>query len=127
MNKQQQKIKENAILYAQKLKEQNQNDKISSQTDTNTIEITSNVITITTETTTETTTESIIIEPTIFDKYRHYIEQVKSNYIRGMTHAEAMEIHRYCEKKLNRQLSIDTSCSKCMLDRIKMFASFEKK
>ena len=64
--------------------------------------------------------------PTIFDKYRHYIKQANSNYISGIKYNEIMEIHRYCERTLKKQLSLDTSCGYCVLNRIKQFASLEK-
>ena len=65
--------------------------------------------------------------PTIFDKYRHYIKQANSNYIQGIKYPEIMEIHRYCERTLKKQLSLDTSCGYCVLNRIKLFASLENK
>lgn len=64
--------------------------------------------------------------PTIFDKYRKYINQSNTNCIQGIKYAEIMEIHRYCERVLNKQLSLDTSCGYCVLNRIKLFASLEK-
>lgn len=64
--------------------------------------------------------------PTIFDKYRHYIKQANSNYISGIKYNEIMEIHRYCERTLKKQLSLDTSCGYCVLNRVKLFSSLEK-
>lgn len=71
--------------------------------------------------------EYIQPEPTIFDKYRHYIKQANSNCIQGIKYSEIMEIHRYVEKVLNKQLGLDTSCGVCVIKRIKQFATLENK
>lgn len=100
MTEKEKKNRENALLYLEKKKEKRLLEK--------------------------ETTETTTLQPSIFDKYRHYIEQVKADYLRGMSYAEAMEIHRYCEKALGRTMGLDTSCGRCMIDRVKMFASLEK-
>lgn len=80
----------------------------------------------TTEVTTifATTTEAPK-EPTIHDKYRHYINMVNGGYLRDITYPESMEILRWVEKKINQQLPIDYSCSSCMFDLVNKFARLE--
>lgn len=57
----------------------------------------------------------------IFEKYDKYIKQVKAGYLRGITYPEAMEILRYCEKRLNRNIPLNFSCNKCVIDLVILF------
>lgn len=66
-----------------------------------------------------------IVEPTIHDKYRKYIDMAKSGYLRGHSYPEIIEMLRYCEKKLNRQIPINLQCSQCLIDLVMMFARLE--
>jgi hypothetical protein len=64
-------------------------------------------------------------EQTIHDKYRKYINQAKSNFIRDLNYASIMEILRWVEKKTGRTMPINTSCSACIIQLIKIFSSLE--
>jgi hypothetical protein len=62
---------------------------------------------------------------TIHDKYRKYKGMVNSGYIRGLTTAEAMEMLRWTENKLNKTLPINHGCGSCMLDLVVNFFRLE--
>lgn len=81
------------------------------------------------EITTTTTTLFIVkeIKVNIHDKYRKYIYQVESGYLRGLEYGEAMDILRWMEKKVGHNIPINYSCSSCMIDLVKRFAAMEKK
>ncbi len=66
-----------------------------------------------------------IQEPTIFDKYRIQLNQVKEGYLR-LDYDQSIEILRWMEKETGRNLPINYSCSTCMLDFMKQFARMEK-
>lgn len=61
----------------------------------------------------------------IHDKFRVYISQYKSGYLRGLSYADAMEILRYCEKKIGKPIPIDYGCGSCMMGLIKTFSNYE--
>jgi hypothetical protein len=63
---------------------------------------------------------------TIFDKYREFINQSKSGYVKGLGYESAMEILRYCEKVLNKKMSMTFSCGICLFNLVKTFAKLEK-
>lgn len=66
-----------------------------------------------------------VVEPTIFDKYRKYINQVKDNYISGLEYSDAIAILRYTENALNKTIPMNTSCPQCMIDLIRIFSRLE--
>ena len=69
--------------------------------------------------------KEVAVEPTIFDKYRKYINQVKDNYISGLEYSDAIAILRYTEGKLNKTIPMNTSCPQCMMDLIRIFSRLE--
>ena len=75
----------------------------------------------------QTEEEVVIVEPTIHDKYRKYIESAKLGYVNGLDRFEIMEILRWTEKKANCTLPINTSCSSCVMDLIRLFSNLENK
>jgi hypothetical protein len=64
--------------------------------------------------------------PTLHEKYAHYITQAKSGYVRGLTYDEALEIHRFIESKIGRDLPFNFSCPNCVLQLLKNFANYAK-
>ena len=73
-----------------------------------------------------TTTSTTIVELTIFDKYRKFINSARSGSVVGLQYEDAMVMLRYIEKKINNQYPINMSCGTCLLELVKTFASFEK-
>lgn len=67
----------------------------------------------------------VVSEPTIFDKYRKYINQVKDNYISGLEYSDAIAILRYTENALNKTIPMNTSCPQCMMDLVRIFSRLE--
>lgn len=60
-------------------------------------------------------------EPTIHEKYAHWITQAQNGYITGLNYEGLMEILRWCEKKIGTQLSLNMQCNTCIMDLIKLF------
>ena len=69
----------------------------------------------------------VVKAETIFDKYRTHIQSSKDGYVRNLTYPEAMEMLRHIEKKTNRKLGLNLSCSSCTIDLVKMFSRLENK
>lgn len=65
--------------------------------------------------------EPQVVEPTIYDKYDKYIKEVELGYLSSVSYAEAMEILRYCESKMNINIPLNMSCGSCIMDLIKLF------
>lgn len=64
-------------------------------------------------------------EPTIHDKYRKWIIQVDNGYATGLHWDGLMEIIRWCESRLNRQIAINPNCNTCIIDLLKLFKKLE--
>ena len=72
----------------------------------------------------------IIPEPkqeTIHDKYRLYINQANSGFLRGCEYPKLMDMLRYVEKKIGHNLALNMQCPACLIDLVKMFARLEDK
>lgn len=69
----------------------------------------------------------IVIEPTIHDKYRLYINQANSGFLRGCEYPKLMDMLRYVEKKIGHNLALNMQCPACLIDLVKMFARLEDK
>lgn len=69
----------------------------------------------------------IVIEPTIHDKYRLYINQANSGFLRGCEYPYLMDMLRYIEKKIGHNLALNMQCPACLIDLVKMFARLEDK
>jgi len=67
----------------------------------------------------------IIYTESIHDKYRSFIDQSKSGYLRGFEYPIAMEILRWCENKIGRSIPLNMSCGSCLLDLVKLFTNLE--
>jgi hypothetical protein len=65
------------------------------------------------------------MEETIHDKYRKHIEQVTSGYCR-LDAGQAIEILRWCESKLGKNIPMNLSCGTCILDLMRLFIRLEK-
>lgn len=57
----------------------------------------------------------------LINRHAKHIASAKSGYIRDVTYEESMEIHRYIEKRLNRNIPLNHSCSTCVLDMYLLF------
>lgn len=64
-------------------------------------------------------------EQTIHEKYEKYINQVKDGYIKGLPYSDAIEILRFCEKKIGKDIPMNTNCASCMIDLIKLFINLK--
>ena len=74
--------------------------------------------------------EEVIPEPkqeTIHDKYRLYINQANSGFLRGCEYPYLMDMLRYVEKKIGHNLGLNMQCPACLIDLVKMFARLEDK
>ena len=69
--------------------------------------------------------KEVVVEPTIFDKYRKFLNQVKDNYISGLEYGDIMAMLRYTEEKLNKTIPMNTSCPQCVMDLIRIFSRLE--
>lgn len=65
-------------------------------------------------------------EPTIHDKYRKHINQVKDGYLRGLDYDQGMEILRWMEKETGHTIPMNFSCGTCLIDLIIRFSNLEK-
>lgn len=68
-----------------------------------------------------------VVEQTIFDTYRKYINMANSNYIHDLQYGDAMKILRYIEKQIGHNISFSMSCASCVIDLVKMFSRLENK
>ena len=80
----------------------------------------------------KTLLDEIVVEPviqpeTIHDKYRTYINQANSGFLRGCEYPKLMEMLRYVEGKIGHQLGLNMQCPACLIDLVKMFARLEDK
>lgn len=75
----------------------------------------------------EVVKEEVVVEPTIFDKYRKHINTSNDGYVRDLTYPKAMEMLRYVEKHTNRKMGLNMSCGACVVDLVKMFGRLENK
>jgi hypothetical protein len=66
-------------------------------------------------------------EPTIHDRFRKYILQVSSGYLRDLSYADAMVMLRWMENKTGHTIPINYSCGNCVMDLVKMFSRLEEK
>lgn len=64
-------------------------------------------------------------DPKLYDKYRHYVNQVKSGYVRGVKYEEAIEVLRYVEKRVGHSIPLNFSCNTCVFDLFKLFTNIE--
>lgn len=76
--------------------------------------------------------EEVIIIPepkqeTIHDKYRLYINQANSGFLRGCEYPYLMEMLRFVESKIGHNLALNMQCPACLIDLVKMFARLEDK
>lgn len=66
-----------------------------------------------------------IVEPRVYESlhnmYAPLIAKAKEGYISGYTHADIMQILRYCEKKTGKELPINTTCAPCVIDLVLLF------
>ena len=78
---------------------------------------------------TVTTGETIkpVVEQTIFDEYRKFIDQANAGYIHNLQYSDAMKMLRYVEKIIGHNISFSMSCPACMIDLVKMFGRLENK
>lgn len=61
------------------------------------------------------------------DKYRKYLDMVNSGYIRDISYEEAMDMLRWCEKRVGRTIPFTFSCGSCLYDLVQLFSRLEKK
>lgn len=66
-----------------------------------------------------------IPEPTIYDKYNTQITEYIKNGTTQLTYAQAMEILRYCERKIGSQIPINMSCQSCVDDMFGLFVKLK--
>ena len=61
----------------------------------------------------------------IHDKYREYINQAKSGYVRGISYTEFLEIVQWISKTIGRDIASDWNCPNCVINTLKNFAQLE--
>lgn len=66
------------------------------------------------------TPEQIYLEDLI-NRHSNHLKTAKAGYIRDVTYAETMEIHRYIDKALGRDSGMNHSCASCVLEMYKLF------
>ena len=69
----------------------------------------------------------VVVEPSIFDKYRKHINTVKQGYIRDLDYASAMEILRYIQDITGSRIGLNMSCGACMIGLLEMFSRLKDK
>lgn len=69
--------------------------------------------------------EQPVVQQTIHEKYKKYIDQARSNYITGISYFEMMDMVGYISKKIGRNYPLNASCSSCIIQMIKYFASLK--
>lgn len=63
----------------------------------------------------------------IHDKYREYVNQAKSGYVRGITYTEFLEIVQWISRTIGRDIASDWNCPNCVINTLKNFAQLEPK
>jgi hypothetical protein len=71
--------------------------------------------------------EPVIIQPTIYDKFDKYVKQAQAGFIRDLNYSDAVEILRYCERQLNRNIPFNMSCATCVLQLVQLFINLKPK
>ena len=73
------------------------------------------------------TPTEVIVEPTIYDKYADVIKGYDDGVVRGMTYSIGMEILRYCERVIGKEIPMNLNCNTCVYDLIKLFVNLKNK
>ncbi len=63
----------------------------------------------------------------IYDTYSTYIFQAQRDYLMNFNHQDIVKIHQYVDRKTKRTTGLDTSCPRCVLKLLKLFASLKYK
>lgn len=71
--------------------------------------------------------KEVVVEETIFDKYRNLINQANSDYLNNYNYADLMIILRHLEKYHGHNIPVNLNCGECLIELIKSFGRLEKK
>jgi len=78
---------------------------------------------------TNVNTEQIVTRGPLYDKIYEdkafILEQYENACLYSYTHGDLMDILRYIERKVGHSIPLDTSCSSCVMDLLRLFKNFK--